>query len=592
EMDCLKPRGSDVLSQRKRAYRTSNKKDSTGPSHNNRKKYPLKKDNFMVLVLKSVLRGAYFGIKKIVKKYKTIKVKYQVPKFGQDVVKLGALWLARGLHFGEGCANWAGSLWQKIAVSAKQIRSIRFLNFSDAKEKIGRWLKSAANHAAAFNKVHNHVFIPALIAMVAISVSAYVYTNYTLGLNVYLDSFPIASVQEQKEFENILLDFEQGISKQIGEPFKTNFTFYYEFGLIKKGAAVDNDKLYEHLLPQLTTIKELSVLKVDGVIIGANEDKKGIESLLNNIKEPYQKDTSISYVEFDKPVEIETRLCKIDEYKSLDEIKQALVKPKEQQITYTVQQGDTLSAIAPRYGMTTTALLNLNSDVNPEKIKPGDSVLLSREVPMLSVKSIKKVQYTEPIAYDTENVSDPSLYKNQKKVKVQGVEGSQQVSAEIVMMDGVEIETRILDTQVLEVPVTKVVMVGSKALPATAPTGSFQRPTNGIITSPFGYRGREFHTGIDIANAKGTTIHAADGGTVIFAGWKGSYGYCIIIDHGNGIQTLYGHNSKLYVKAGQKVAKGADIAAMGSTGRSTGPHCHFEVRIGGVAKNPRNYVNI
>lgn len=581
------------MSQRKRSNRTSKKKDNTGPSHNDKRiESHLKKDNLMLRVLKATLCGIYFGIKKSRKKLRIIKAKYHVPKFGQNVVKLGALWLASGLRLGEGCANWAGSLWQRMMVTAKKIKEIRFLSLSDAKEKIGRWLKGAAYRAAAFNKAHNHVFIPALIAMVAISVSAYVYTNYSLGLNVYLDSFPVASVKEQQEFENILLDFEQDVSSQIGEPFKTNFTFYYEFGLIKKSAAVKNDNLYEQLLPRLATVKELSVLKVDGVIIGANENKEGIENLLNGIKEPYQKDTSVSYVEFDKPVELETRLCKIDEYRDLEEIKQALVAPKEQKVTYTIQQGDTLSAIAPRYGMTTTALLNLNSQVNPSKIKPGDLVLVSKEVPMLSVKSIKKVQYTEAVAFETQNITDPSLYKNQKKVKVQGVEGSQQVTAEIVLVDGVEVEKRILDTQVLAVPVTKVVQVGSKALPATAPTGKFQRPTSGKVTSTFGYRGREFHTGIDIANAKGTPINAADGGTVIFAGWKGSYGYCIIIDHGNGMQTLYGHNSKLYVKAGQKVAKGTHIAAMGSTGRSTGSHCHFEVRVNGATKNPRNYVNI
>jgi len=101
---------------------------------------------------------------------------------------------------------------------------------------------------------------------------------------------------------------------------------------------------------------------------------------------------------------------------------------------------------------------------------------------------------------------------------------------------------------------------------------------------------REFHKGIDIPAPYGTTIVAAQSGTVISAGWMGSYGYAVIIDHGNGVSTLYGHNSRVLVRSGQHVSKGQAIARAGSTGNSTGPHCHFEVRINGSAVNPARYV--
>ena len=101
---------------------------------------------------------------------------------------------------------------------------------------------------------------------------------------------------------------------------------------------------------------------------------------------------------------------------------------------------------------------------------------------------------------------------------------------------------------------------------------------------------REFHKGIDIPAPTGTSIVAAESGTVITAGWINGYGYAVIIDHGNGITTLYGHNSRLVVSAGQRVAKGEVIARAGSTGNSTGPHCHFEIRINGSAVNPAPYV--
>ncbi|MDR2649352.1 MAG: peptidoglycan DD-metalloendopeptidase family protein [Clostridiales bacterium] len=102
---------------------------------------------------------------------------------------------------------------------------------------------------------------------------------------------------------------------------------------------------------------------------------------------------------------------------------------------------------------------------------------------------------------------------------------------------------------------------------------------------------REQHAGVDIPAPYGTSIVAAESGVVITASWKNGYGYTVIIDHGNGITTLYGHNSRLLVSAGQRVSKGGAIALAGSTGNSTGPHCHFEVRINGSPVNPRPYLN-
>lgn len=120
---------------------------------------------------------------------------------------------------------------------------------------------------------------------------------------------------------------------------------------------------------------------------------------------------------------------------------------------------------------------------------------------------------------------------------------------------------------------------------------SFVEPVQGILTSGFGVRRRDNHKGLDIANSMGTPIRAAASGTVTYAQYNsGGYGNLVIISHGNGVQTYYGHCSKLYVTAGQTVSQGEVISAMGSTGISTGSHLHWEVRINGVAQNPRNYL--
>ncbi|OUL18686.1 peptidase M23 [Nostoc sp. T09] len=127
-------------------------------------------------------------------------------------------------------------------------------------------------------------------------------------------------------------------------------------------------------------------------------------------------------------------------------------------------------------------------------------------------------------------------------------------------------------------------------------TGMFAFPSDAATSSPFGWRihpilgYRRFHAGLDFAASYGSTIRAADSGTVIFAGWYGGYGKAVIIDHGGGITTLYGHTSELYVSEGQGVQRGQAIAAVGSSGLSTGPHLHFEVRHDGTPVDPANYL--
>ena len=130
----------------------------------------------------------------------------------------------------------------------------------------------------------------------------------------------------------------------------------------------------------------------------------------------------------------------------------------------------------------------------------------------------------------------------------------------------------------------------------TQGSGVLSWPCNGPITSPYGYRVHPifgttiYHSGIDIGVDYGTPIHAADSGTVIYVGWISGYGNAVIIDHGNGMQTLYGHNQSLNVSEGQSVSKGQVIAFAGSTGNSTGPHCHFEVQVNGSAVDPMGYL--
>jgi murein DD-endopeptidase MepM/ murein hydrolase activator NlpD len=127
------------------------------------------------------------------------------------------------------------------------------------------------------------------------------------------------------------------------------------------------------------------------------------------------------------------------------------------------------------------------------------------------------------------------------------------------------------------------------AMPSIKPVGTKVTDTYGYRSNPFTNRGSEFHNGIDFAGDTGTSIKATGDGVVIFAGWQSGYGKVLIISHGYGVTTLYAHNSKLLVEKGDKVKKSQIISKMGSTGRSTGSHLHYEVRVNGKIVNPTKY---
>ena len=127
--------------------------------------------------------------------------------------------------------------------------------------------------------------------------------------------------------------------------------------------------------------------------------------------------------------------------------------------------------------------------------------------------------------------------------------------------------------------------------PTGAPSAAgFIWPVHGVLTSGFGWRWGRMHEGIDLAVSSGTPVVAAAAGTVIVAGWMGGYGNLVVVDHGGGIATAYGHNTSVTVGVGQQVAQGQLIAYSGNTGHSTGPHVHFEVRINGGAVDPMGYL--
>lgn len=206
--------------------------------------------------------------------------------------------------------------------------------------------------------------------------------------------------------------------------------------------------------------------------------------------------------------------------------------------------------------------------------------------------------YSEIIAYQTVYIDSEELYVGQTKVVEDGENGIAENVYEIAYIDGVEVSRTLVSSKTISEAKDRVVYVGVKEYPSTTPTGTFIWPIQQkfVITSEYGLvrdgfeSSGEYHLGIDIGVPRGTPIYAADGGTVTYAGEFGTYGLHIRILHENGVETYYAHMRSIDVKVGDKVYQGQKIAEVGTTGRTTGPHLHFEVRINGKTVNPRNYL--
>lgn len=248
---------------------------------------------------------------------------------------------------------------------------------------------------------------------------------------------------------------------------------------------------------------------------------------------------------------------------------------------HVVQEGETISEIAARYGLQPTTIYWENDLSESSKLKPG------QEIRILPVDGVRhKVARGETIysiakkyGLDSSQAQQIVDYPFNEFLNDETFELA--VGQQVIVPDGVVVAAKASVGVTIKGPQTP------DAGPVTA-SGSFLWPVPGIFRVTQGYR--FYHKAIDIANSSGGTIVAGDSGVVAAAGWDSSgYGNRIMIDHGNGFVTLYAHLSVIQVSPGQRVNKGDVIGQMGSTGRSTGTHLHFEVRQGGVLLNPMNY---
>lgn len=236
-------------------------------------------------------------------------------------------------------------------------------------------------------------------------------------------------------------------------------------------------------------------------------------------------------------------------------------KEREEKIrTHIVSEGENLSQIAEKYHIDTATLQGANEGLT-ETIKPGQKLLvLPRKGVLYKVQAgdslweIARLFHIDAAALLQANKRSGDLIEAGERLFIPGAEP--------------------LEKPLNHMPVSR----NAEA--------KFILPATGEISSPFGRRWGRMHNGVDIADDYGTPVRAALGGKVVYAGWISGYGYSVMLEHQNGYSTLYGHMQAVLVEAGQRVRQGQSLGKMGSTGNSTGPHVHFEVRKDGALINP------
>jgi len=341
-------------------------------------------------------------------------------------------------------------------------------------------------------------------------------------------------------------------------------------------------------------IREAYGLYVDGDFYGATTDGATLAQVLEGMLDEYSTGADGEIVGFVNDVQVKDGLYPETSIVDCSVLEKLVLSEVEGKKTYIVQPGDAPTLIAQKNGIPYSTFKALNPNI--EKVcMPGQEVLISNSKPFLAVKTSFIETVEIDVDYKIISSNSNKYSKGTTKVVVSGKKGTALQTAEKVYIDGVLSATNVISTVVTKEPVNREIIIGTY-VNTTASTGSgkytgkFIWPVDGGYVSCHinGYKG---HTGMDIAAAKGTNIRASMSGRVITVKkLTYGYGYHIIIDHGNGVQTLYAHCSKLLVSLGDYVEQGDIIAKVGSTGNSTGPHCHFEIRINKKYMNPANYI--
>lgn len=437
----------------------------------------------------------------------------------------------------------------------------------------------------------------------------------------------VAFFQQEADYQCAVVQAEEKASRILNTDYSLSQEATVSTAVAPKSKVETLPQVTNSLLDNIPELAHLYTLSVDGVRVGAARSAQDLEQALSLVKAQYATPDTLS-------VQIESQVSLRYEYLPAEtpvltpqNLAELLLVQTPQCLPYTVQEGDTLEDLLARFSMTQERLQALNPDIDltasevamglewdetspnaqldaedfaeifasefGTPLEVGLVLTVEQLCPRLVVSTVEEQRFTRAVLPTVETQPDDTMYKGEQRIVQPGQAGEEEVLARVVKRCGVTVASTDLTSVVTTQAVPLTVGTGTQPMPEL-PEGMFLWPVRGHLTSDFGYRfifgETNFHRGVDLAAPAGTAISAAAGGVVTYAGVKGTYGNLVVVSHGNGFVTYYAHCSKILVEAGESVTQGQPLAAVGSTGRSTGPHLHFEVRYQNTPIDPFLYL--
>lgn len=458
----------------------------------------------------------------------------------------------------------------------------------------------------------------AVVTILVLAGNQYVDAKTVPYYHVYVHGKEIGTIDDPARLEHLYEQKKQEYQKKYPDVV---------MGLHTKGITTKLDKAYQAEPKTQQTLDKIGgmlkayaegvELKVDGETVGIVKDQATVDAALAKVKQRYApqmaavpgtnqanvkklaaggtakpqnigKDPVVKSVRIEEKVTSAPTHTDPNKVLTADEAAKLLLTGKDAPLEYTVEEGDTISSIASQFHLSQKEIFANNPQVKEKYMQIGDQLQLTVPKPPLTVTTVEKVSEQVATAPDIEIRKSKDLPAGKSKVVRPGQEGLKVMNYVVTKQNGKVVDEQWVGQTVVKPSLTEVVLQGTQ-VPGRG-TGRFAWPVSGAtISSSYGSRWGRAHKGIDIVGSR--TIKAADDGVVTFTGRINGYGNAIIINHGNGYETLYGHLRSISTHTGAHVNQGAPIGVMGSTGRSTGTHLHFEIHKSGSAQNPMKYLN-